>query len=64
VLIALAFAALDAPAAQRPKNAAVAMDLRSHPYGGKQPVEVARAYTLPISPSLKKPANNSRWKAS
>jgi hypothetical protein len=41
VLIALAFAALDAPAAQRPKNAAVAMDLRSHPYGGKQPVEVA-----------------------
>ena len=39
--IALAFAALDAPDAQQPKNAAAAMDLRSHPYGGKQPVGVA-----------------------
>jgi hypothetical protein len=41
VLIALAFAALDAPAAPRQKNTASTMDLRSHPYGGKQPVEVA-----------------------
>ena len=41
VLIALAVAGLDAAAAQQPKNTAASMDLRSHPYGGKQPVEVA-----------------------